>query len=64
MFRTEPSICSVHYKCESTSYDKLKRGDSRLTGIPSLRNIATPFRTSMSATSCGVETTTAPDRCI
>lgn len=32
----------------------------RLTGISSLRNMATPFRVSMRATFCGVDTITEP----
>lgn len=35
---------------------------SELTGIPTLRNIETPFRTSIKATSCGVVTITAPGK--
>ena len=52
--------CSVHRPVSALLLSKERFEMKRLTGMPTLRNMEVPLRTSMRATSCGVETMTAP----
>jgi hypothetical protein len=62
MLRTAPVIWKREGVSSTYSPQVSQSKHKILTGIPSFLNIATPFRVSMRATFCGVETMTEPAR--